>query len=1201
MQNKQRSLRGKLRIGLGLSLLILFISSLASYKSITSLIRSAELVHHSNEVITGLEEIISTLKDAETGQRGYLLTGENIFLDPYDGAKERAVTLLQNVGFLTRDNPLQQKQIVKLDEIITERLNILQKSIDVKKRGGSATVTELLNGKTHMDIARAVISSMEKEEKRLLEERTADMDKLSKFTPILIMVAAFLAILITIFFYRKVIFDFNERLKLEEELKKQNEDTERRIEVIREIASKISNGDYEVRADVAGEDGLGSVAVSLNAMAESLKYSFSLLADKEWHQSGIASLNDQMVGEKSVPELANDILESIIGHTHSHVAAFYLLEEESHLELIAGYALLEREKKQTLRLGEGLAGQAWKSAKQILINDIPAEELTISYAAGNTKPRNVVAVPVFRHEELVGVLEIGSLNIFTPLQLEFLNTISTNIGIAIHVSQNRKKLQEFLEETQAQAEELQAQHSELEGLNAELEAQTQKIQTSEEELRVQQEELLQSNQELEERTSLLEEKNQQIQERNLDIQHKAEQLEQSTKYKSEFLANMSHELRTPLNSILLLSKLMSDNKELDEEYIEYAEVIQSSGQGLLALIDEILDLSKIEAGKMKLEFSEVSMTEVATDMRALFTPLAADKKLELELNIENELPLVETDKMRLEQVLKNLLSNAIKFTNNGKVSLDIKKDSTGKFLMFKVKDTGIGIPANKQAMIFEAFQQADGSTRRNFGGTGLGLSISRELAKLLGGEIQLSSQEQVGSEFTLLLPIKQADAIVTGFGEIEPRPVSKPFFEEAFVEAPIARFTVQKIPQEIADDRDDILPGDKVILIVEDDTNFAKTLLQFTRKRGYKGIVAVRGDVGIELANQYKPLAILLDIQLPVKDGWEVMEELKSNPVTKPIPVHIMSSLEVKKESLLKGAVDFINKPVALEHMKEIFQKLEDAFSRSPKKVLIVEENKQHAEALSFFLSNYNIQTEVVNNVGESIGALHKKEVDCVILDMGVPDKNAYETLETIKKSQGLENLPIIIFTGKNLSKGEEIRIKQYADSIVVKTAHSYQRILDEAGLFLHLVEEKEIEGKNKKPVSEQLGGLYEVLNNKTVLIADDDVRNIFSLTKALEQHKMKVLAATDGKEALQLLKENPSVDVVLMDMMMPEMDGYESTREIRKMPAYKQLPILAVTAKAMMGDREKCIAAGASDYISKPVDIDQLISLLRVWLYDKV
>ncbi|MGY0039474.1 response regulator [Pedobacter sp. NJ-S-72] len=463
----------------------------------------------------------------------------------------------------------------------------------------------------------------------------------------------------------------------------------------------------------------------------------------------------------------------------------------------------------------------------------------------------------------------------------------------------------------------------------------------------------------------------------------------------------------------------------------------------------------------------------------------------------------------------------------------------------------------------------------------------------------MNSAENVGSTFSLTLPIDgiaaELDEEIHATYDYTDTPLVE--VEEAMLPE---RFTVDHIPQEIEDDRASIVKGDKVILIIEDDTAFAKALLSFTRKRNYKGIVAVRGDIGIDLANHFKPLAILLDIQLPVKDGWQVMEELKANPATRPIPVHIMSSLEVKKESLLMGAVDFINKPVALEHMQQIFQKLEHALSRHPKKVLIVEENQQHAKALSYFLSNHEIQTEVVNNVAEGVDALQRKEVDCVILDMGIPDKNAYLTLETIKKSEGLENLPIIIFTGKNLSQGEERRIKQYADSIVVKTAHSYQRILDEAGLFLHLVEEKSVESKTKKTKETTLGGLYEVLHNKTVLIADDDVRNIFSLTKALEQHKMKVLAATDGKEALQLLKDNPSVDIVLMDMMMPEMDGYESTKEIRKINAFKHLPVLAVTAKAMMGDREKCIAAGASDYISKPVDVDQLISLLRVWLYDK-
>jgi signal transduction histidine kinase/DNA-binding response OmpR family regulator/CHASE3 domain sensor protein len=1194
----QKSLKTNLRVGLALSLLIISISSLASYISISKLIQRSKMVAHSNSLILKTNEILSTLKDAETGQRGFLLTGERAFLEPTIGARERAEDLLTAVSDATKDDPAQQRSLKNLKNVIEKRLTILDETIDIKSRGGVVGVPTLLSGKKYMDAARSIINAMQVEENNILQSRTVELNRFSIYTPALILLAAILSIAITIFFYLKLSADFTERMRLQKELEDKNAEIDHRIQVIQGLAKQISAGNYNIRLDGEDSDALGSLTGSLNAMAESLQYSFSLLADKEWQQAGLAQLNDKMVGEKSLETLADDILESLVEHTGSQVAAIYLLDQQS-LHLVGGYALDRSLKKDLIGLGEGLIGQAAEQKKQILLNDIPQGELTISYGTGKTTPKNVVAVPIVRYRSVVGVIELGSLTTYTPIQLEFLNAVSSNIGIAFQVAQNRKKLQEFLEETQAQAEELQAQHSELEGLNAELEAQSQKIQTSEEELRVQQEELLHSNQELEERTSLLEERNQLILERNIDIQQKAEQLEQSTKYKSEFLANMSHELRTPLNSILLLSKLMSENQELEKEFIEYAEVIQSSGQGLLALIDEILDLSKIEAGKMKLEFSDVQLAEVATDLRLLFMPQAKNKLLNLEISVEESLGVLETDKMRLEQILKNLISNAIKFTQQGEVRLAITEDRKSGVIHFTVTDTGIGIPADKQSLIFEAFQQADGSTRRRFGGTGLGLSISKELARLLGGEIKLTSKENVGSEFTLSLPINRPAEQPDQDDVVKPQELKQ--LQPMVLEKVPERFTVNRIPVDIADDRHNIGRADKVILIVEDDTSFAKTLLDFTRKRDYKGIVAVRGDTGIELAIQYRPLAILLDIQLPVKDGWEVMEELKSNPVTRRIPVHIMSSLQVKKESLLRGAVDFINKPVALEHMGQIFQKLEDALSRHPKKVLIVEENRQHAEALSYFLSNYSIHTQVANNVSDSVDALLEKEVDCVILDMGVPDQRAYETLETIKKTDGLENLPIIIFTGKSISKGEESRIKQYADSIVVKTAHSYQRILDEAGLFLHLVEASQPEIDDKRLASGRLGGLYEVLNNKTVLIADDDVRNIFSLTKALEQHKMKVLAATDGKEALQVLRENPTVDVVLMDMMMPEMDGYASTKEIRKIKAFQDLPILAVTAKAMMGDREKCIAAGASDYISKPVDIDQLISLLRVWLYDKV
>jgi CheY-like chemotaxis protein/CHASE3 domain sensor protein/putative methionine-R-sulfoxide reductase with GAF domain len=1179
-----------LRIGFGFSIVLLIISSAVSYICIQNLLSSANWVRHTNEVKATLEGVISSLKDAETGQRGFLLTGNDEYLEPYNGAYDNALRNVDKVLDLTTDNSIQQESGKILKSSLIKRVARMQLMIDKKRAGQQVDFEDMRVGKTYMDSVRKQVDRMNTEENHLLAIRTETQEKFAFYTPIVIIIAALLAILVSVIFYMRIIKDMRERTKLQQELQQKDKETTQRIHSIRNIASKISGGDYTVRIKEEREkDSLGDVAGALNSMAESLAFSFGKLSDNEWLQRGIAQLNEKMVGEKDLSALTHQIIEYTTAYTGSHVGALYLLDKEM-LILNSGYALLDSTRRE-IPVGQGIVGQAISAQHEILLEDVDPEYVTVSHATGNIRPRSVIAFPVFNEGDAIGVLELAAIKPYTERDLLFIKTAVQNIGSAIYSAINHKKLQELLEETQAQSEELQAQHSELENMNAELEAHTQKLQTSEEELRVQQEELQQSNFELEERNRI-------INDRNLEIIKKADELEQSTRYKSEFMANMSHELRTPLNSILLLSRYLSENNEenLTEDQMESARVIFNSGNGLLDLIDELLDLSKIEAGKMEVEYSRIMVPDLLNDIQSLFLPVAKEKHIQLKINEHlGESKMMESDRMKLEQILKNLLSNALKFTTIGSVTLTVAPvKGKENYLSFAVEDTGVGIANDKLGLVFEAFTQADGSTKRKYGGTGLGLSISRQLARLLGGEITVTSEPDKGSIFTLTIPAARIETPVENISFPQPAPYTTGVQYHELQSR--SRFVTETIPEEIDDDRHTIQSGDKVILIIEDDTAFAKALQLFTKKQNYKCLVAVRGDEGIKLARQYKPLAILLDIQLPVLDGWEVMEELKSNSDTRHIPVHVMSSLEVKRESRMHGAVDFINKPVATEQMKQIFDKLEAAVNKSPKRVLIVEENAKHAKALSQFLEDYNVAASVQHTIADSINTLRSDEVDCVILDMGIPDKNAYDTLETVKATPGMEDIPIIIFTGKNLSHAEESRIKQYADSIVVKTAHSYQRILDEVGLFLHLVEEK----KNRPGRGLERGLTADILNGKTVLIADDDVRNIFSLTKSLERHNVKVITATDGAEALTQLDEHPETDIVLMDMMMPQMDGYESTTKIRQHPRFKNIPVIAVTAKAMLGDREKCIAAGASDYISKPVDIDQLISLLRVWLYDK-
>ncbi|PRD46388.1 response regulator [Sphingobacterium haloxyli] len=1195
-----KNLIRKLQIGFGFSLFVLLLSSSASYISIKTQMNNRNKVIKTHRTIDSINQILINLQNVETGQRGYLLTGEVKFLGPYHGSRTSLPASLSATRELTSDTPEQARRVDSIEALMTTRLDLLNEHVDLKREGGAVTVEQLERGKLYMDSCRNIIGRFVREEASKLDLQTTRMQRNSGLTSFFIILAALVSLIVTILFYLQIRNEFRRRENMQALLRDKDEDTTHRLSIIHNMAQQIADGDYSVRLDDVEKDTLGYIASSLNGMAIALEESFGKLNDNEWRQTGLAKINDILAGNKTEEIVANDALELLVSYTECLNGAVYIWDK-GLLSLSGSYGLVDHIQKE-YQPGEGIVGQVFKDKRIKVLENVDEKDYVVSFSSGKIKTTHLLWLPLMVKGQCFGVIELGSRLPFVQLDMDFYQEACRNITLEILAAKGRKQIQTLLEETQAQAEELQTQHAELENLNTELEAQTQKLQASEEELRVQQEELMQSNQELEERSKLLEEKNHLIAERNLEIQKKAEELALSTKYKSEFLANMSHELRTPLNSILLLSRLMVENADanLTEDQVESAKVIQSSGSSLLSLIDEILDLSKIEAGKMELEYEHVALSDLRNDLLSLFLPIVEEKGLELKVEIdEGAANYVEVDKLRVEQVLRNLLSNAIKFTPKGRVTLSISQQHDDPdYIQFIVKDTGIGISPENQKIIFEAFQQADGSTRRKFGGTGLGLSISREIARLLGGEITLNSALGEGSTFSLVIPVRKMAKPLVAAPDLLVESITHDVKEvTSLVTDPSSSLTISDIPEEVKDDRHDIKPGDSVILIVEDDTPFAKALLKYTHQNGYKGIVIVRGDWATEAAEKYQPLAILLDIQLPVKDGWQVMEELKSNAKTKHIPVHIMSSLEVKRESLSKGAIDFINKPIAIEQIGQMFRKIEDALTRSPKKVLIVEENPKHATALSYFLSNFNIVSEIKNSVDDSIRALISDNVNCVILDMGVPDETGYNTLEAIKQNEGLEHLPIIIFTGKNLSQTEELKIKQYADSIVIKTAHSFQRILDEVGLFLHLVEESNLEPEKRK--LNKLGSLNEVLNEKTVLIADDDVRNIFSLTKTLEHYQMKVVSAIDGKEALQQLEMHPETSIILMDMMMPEMDGYETIRQIRSIQKYAKLPIIAVTAKAMTGDREKCIKAGASDYISKPVDKDQLLSLLRVWLYE--
>ena len=837
--------------------------------------------------------------------------------------------------------------------------------------------------------------------------------------------------------------------------------------------------------------------------------------------------------------------------------------------------------------------------------------------------------PTLLHGQVSAVLELASFQPFTDLQQRLLEQFSDSLALAVHTVIASQRTELLLEEARRMSAALEVQRTELAERNDELEAQGQRLRASEEELQQQQEELKQSNEELEQTNEELRQTNEEMDQRsrlladqkrlleqtNLEIEtartaleEKSKQLSLTSKYKSEFLANMSHELRTPLNSLLILSKLLADNTEgtLSDKQVQHARTIWNSGNDLLRLIDDILDLSKVEAGAIELELAEFPVRTLTESIEALFRPIAQSRKLEFIVTLGPDLPAtLNTDMHRLQQVLKNLLANAFKFTQRGSVELSIYPVTGGwdggatalskakRVIAFAVKDSGIGIPEDRQKLIFEAFQQADAGTARKYGGTGLGLSISRELASLLKGAITLQSTPGSGSTFTLFIPdTLEAAAQATR---------SEPLIDAGRVRATVAPDRAEVTPAEMEadlmeDDRADIAEGDAVLLIVEDDRNFAYVLADCAREKDFKVVVAGTAHAAIALARRIKPTAITLDLHLPDSDGRVVLDLLKHDPATRHIPVHVISVAAEGERSLRQGAVSFLQKPVTREALDKALSVAAEFAPSRMRRLLIVEDDPVQQQAIRDVIGNGDVESTVVGTAAAALQALETTRFNCLVLDLGLPDQSGVDLIREIHRRHGLRSPPVIVYTAKALTRREETELRGLSEAIIVKDVRSPERLLDETALFLHRVQAKLPDAKRR--MLERVQRDDTLLSGRKVLIVDDDLRNIFAISTALENYKMVVSYAEGGREALDKLQQEDGYSAILMDVMMPEMDGYEATRRIRAMPAYAKLPIIMVTAKAMRGDREKCLQAGASDYITKPVDMDQLRSLLRVWLY---
>jgi HAMP domain-containing protein/CheY-like chemotaxis protein/signal transduction histidine kinase len=981
------------------------------------------------------------------------------------------------------------------------------------------------------------------------------------------------------------------------------------MRAIGEVATAVTRGDLSRSIQVEARGEVSYLKDNINEMIRNLKETTQKNAQQDWLKTNLARFTRLLQGQRDLQAVTKLILSELAPLVSAHHGVFYMMDSEgmdARLRMIASYGYRSSRKLPTSFLpGEGLVGQCALEKSRIWLTDVPRDYIVVSSGLGSAPPNNIVVLPILFEQQVKAVIEIASLDRFTETHLSFLDQLMESIGVVLNTIEANSRTESLLTQSQSLAQELQ-----------------------------------QTNQELAEKARLLSEqnieverKNREVEQAKLALEEKATQLALSSKYKSEFLANMSHELRTPLNSLLILAQQLSDNPEgnLSSKQVEFAKTIHGSGSDLLTLINDILDLSKIESGTVTLDVSEYRFSNLRNYVDRTFRHMAEAKHLGFTVDLSDNLPTaVMTDTTRLQQVLKNLLSNAFKFTSHGQVSLNISLVASGwsadhpnllhadAVLAFSVQDTGVGIPSDKLQLIFEAFQQADGSTARKYGGTGLGLSISRELARLLGGEIKVESTVNIGSVFTLYLPYNRAGFInYEQTRQTQPARLAPPQHVPAAHQAPaplllveteratgtaVATLTIPDPAADLADyasmldDRGLIAPGDPSVLIVEDDERFARTVLDFAREKNFKGIVTHRGDSALSLARDYLPSAILLDIDLPDIDGLTVLDRLKRDPSTRHIPVHVMSSLRERERALRQGAISYINKPVSREMLHEEFKRIQKFLMGGKRSLLVVEDDMAQRESIVALIGDSDVRIVTVVDGKSALEALASQHFDCMVLDLTLPDVSGFDLLDQIGNEPNLRDLPIVIYTAKELSRKEVTKLKRYAKTIVVKDARSPERLLDETALFLHRSQASLPETQRR--ILEEIHALDGGLAGRRVLIVDDDLRNIFALSSLLERQQMQVLFAENGRDGIEVLEKDPSIEIVLMDIMMPEMDGYDTMRAIRRIPRFKSLPIITLTAKAMKGDRDKCIAAGASDYITKPVDVAQLLSMMRVWLH---